>query len=62
MIRRKSASRNYGNAIYPKAFEGDPDDRELLLLAAYLETMRHQTNVRKIEKRRWRETAYQILG
>ena len=46
--------RNYGNAIYPREFEGEPDDNELLLLRRYLETLKATENVRKVEKRHWR--------
>lgn len=45
--------RNYGNAIYPKAFEGEPNDNELELLGRYLLKLRHEDNVRHIEKRNW---------
>lgn len=48
------AKANYGNAIYPKPYEGDPSDRELRLLAEYLKTLSEVANVRKIEKRGWR--------
>jgi len=46
--------RNYGNAIYPRAYEGEDGDDELRLLTAYLVTIRDEPNVRRIEKRRWR--------
>lgn len=49
-------ARNYGNAIYPTPFEGDVADRELELLADYLERLRDKPNVRLIEKRTWRNT------
>ncbi len=45
---------NYGNAIYPKTFEGDKNDDELLYLAKYLKTLKDKNNVRNIEKRYWR--------
>ncbi|MFB9048207.1 NIF family HAD-type phosphatase [Sphingobium indicum] len=47
--------RNYGNAIHPLPFEGDDSDAELLLLADYLATLKEEPNVRRIEKRHWRE-------
>jgi carboxy-terminal domain RNA polymerase II polypeptide A small phosphatase len=50
----EKAAFNYGNAIYPKPYEGDLDDDELLLLADYLVTLKNVQNVRKLEKRRWR--------
>lgn len=46
--------RNYGNAIHPSPYEGDETDRELLLLADYLDTLADCPNVRTIEKRMWR--------
>ncbi|MEO0469231.1 MAG: HAD family hydrolase [Bacteroidota bacterium] len=50
----KSAA-NYGNAIYPKKFLGDPADDELLYLASYLLRLKDEANVRLIEKRNWRK-------
>lgn len=50
----EKCARNFGNAIYPSPYEGDPADRELELLAAYLENLRDVPNVRRIEKRSWR--------
>ncbi|MEM6413302.1 MAG: HAD family hydrolase [Pseudomonadota bacterium] len=47
--------RNYGNAIYPRAFEGELTDDELPKLAAYLESLKDCENVRKLEKRNWRD-------
>jgi len=46
---------NYGNAIYPREFMGDPNDDELELLGNYLLLLRDETNVRSIEKRNWCE-------
>ena len=48
--------RNYGNAVYARPWEGEPDDVELKLLAHYLAGLRDVANVRTIEKRRWRES------
>jgi len=45
---------NYGNAIYPKAYEGELEDDELLKLIKYLEVIRCEPNFRTIEKRSWR--------
>lgn len=45
---------NYGNAIYPKAFEGDFDDDELIKLSKYLSSIKDCENYRKVEKRYWR--------
>lgn len=47
--------RNYGNAIYTQPWEGDEVDGELALLSLYLATSKDVSNVRTIEKRRWRE-------
>lgn len=49
-----NAQRNYGNAVYIKAYDGSPDDKELLHLAEYLESLHKEPNFRTIEKRRWR--------
>ncbi len=46
--------RNYGNAIYPREYDGRDDDDELRLLARYLETLKDAPDLRRIEKRRWR--------
>lgn len=46
---------NYGNAVYPAEFLGDPADRELELLIRYLKTLHDKEDVRSIEKRFWRQ-------
>jgi RNA polymerase II subunit A small phosphatase-like protein len=46
---------NYGNAIYVSEFTGNKKDNELKLLAEYLTTIKDSENVRKIEKRFWKE-------
>jgi RNA polymerase II subunit A small phosphatase-like protein len=46
--------RNYGNAIYPRPYEGAIDDEELMLLESYLLSIKDHENVRRFEKRRWR--------
>lgn len=51
------SAQNYGNAIYPKEWEGDEEDDDLLLLARYLPTLVAAENVRSIEKRDWRSKA-----
>lgn len=48
---------NYGNAIYPRPWEGTEDDNELLLLSRYLPTLADCVNVRSVEKRSWRSKA-----
>lgn len=45
---------NYGNAIYPKPYKGEPEDSELLKLIDYLVSIKDEPNFRKIEKRNWR--------
>lgn len=52
--------RNYGNAIYVRPYEGDPEDNELSLLAAYLQSLKDCPNVRTVEKRRWRDEALRL--
>jgi len=47
---------NYGNAIYPLEFDGNPEDKELNYLAEYLTTLANEKNVRTIEKRWWRKS------
>ncbi len=51
---------NYGNAIYPTEFTGDPQDNELGNLFAYLLTFKDVDNVRIIEKRDWRQKALKL--
>ena len=45
---------NYGNAVYVRPFEGDPEDDELRWLARYLKTLADVPDVRPLEKRGWR--------
>lgn len=45
---------SYGNLVRVSPFEGDPSDEELSLLLRYLDVLRHEPNVRQIEKRNWR--------
>jgi RNA polymerase II subunit A small phosphatase-like protein len=47
--------RNYGNAVYPRPYDGSPEDSELSSLCAYLARLKDEPNVRRIEKRRWRD-------
>lgn len=46
---------NYGNSICVSEFKGEKDDKELLALTTYLETLKSIENVRLIEKRNWKE-------
>ena len=48
---------SYGNAIYVAPFVGDPADDELLQLARYVVTLRDLPDVRRVEKRGWRQPA-----
>ena len=45
--------RQYGNYVRVTSWNGDPDDRELLLLLQYLEILEREENVRTVEKRGW---------
>jgi Dullard-like phosphatase family protein len=46
---------NYGNGIPIIAFHGAPDDDELPRLLKYLEYLASVENIRKVEKRGWRQ-------
>ena len=46
---------NFGNAIYPKPFEGQQSDQELFKLAKYLLKIKDHPNYRALEKRGWRD-------
>lgn len=50
----RNAERNFGQAVTIKAFTGELDDRELLYLADYLESLASVPNFRTVEKRYWR--------
>ncbi|WP_299107282.1 HAD family hydrolase [uncultured Tenacibaculum sp.] len=45
---------NFGNAIYIMPFKGNQSDNELNLLSEFLKTIKDSENVRRIEKRGWR--------
>ncbi|MBW1296304.1 NIF family HAD-type phosphatase [Aquimarina litoralis] len=45
---------NFGNAIYVNPFEGNPEDKELIILSNFLKSIKNSENVRTIEKRGWR--------
>lgn len=45
---------SYGNLVRVKPFFGDINDDELKHLAAYLERLKKIENIRKFEKRNWR--------
>lgn len=46
--------RNYGNAIYPTAYRGNPADDELKKLLRYLIKIKDVSNFRSLEKRNWK--------
>lgn len=54
----KKSKYNYGNAIYPVEFTGDANDNELDLLGKYLIDLSKVENVRKVEKRFWKNVIY----
>jgi len=51
---RHKVSRQFGNAVYVKPFEGAKGDRELAYLVKYLQRIRDVENFRTLEKGRWR--------
>ena len=55
-------TKNYGNLVQVRPFEGDLSDQELPLLAVYLESLAEVPNVRAVEKRRWREHALRQIS
>ena len=52
---RKTFERNYGNAVLVREYEGQENDQELPKLLSFLETIGAVEDVRKIEKRDWRD-------
>lgn len=48
------AKLNFGNAIYPRAYEGEIIDDELKSLSQYLQMIKDKEDFRKIEKRNWK--------
>ncbi|MGB0563953.1 MAG: NIF family HAD-type phosphatase [Spirulinaceae cyanobacterium] len=48
--------KNYGNLIRVRPFEGDRSDTELRDLCSFLDSLRTIDNVRKVEKRNWRNS------
>jgi len=49
---------NYGNAIYPKSYQGEIEDKELTILSKYLTSIKDCENFRQLEKRNWRTKHY----
>ncbi|HMW91239.1 MAG TPA: HAD family hydrolase [Candidatus Obscuribacter sp.] len=56
----RNCLRNYGSAVYVRAFDGSLGDDELLQLAAYLEALAPEPNFRTVEKRYWRKRASHV--
>lgn len=52
----ENVTRNYGNAVYVRAFEGDLNDDELLKLSEYLALLSSEPDFRAVEKRGWRKS------
>lgn len=50
--------KNYGNAIYIRTFQGESNDEELIKLKSYLSSLVNCRDVRKVEKRGWRNKPY----
>ena len=50
-----SLQRNYGNLVHVTPFRGDSEDTHLLSLKEYLLSIKNEENLRKIEKRFWKE-------
>ncbi len=53
-------AKNYGNGAIVTPFEGDQTDDELPLLLRFLETLGSIEDVRKVEKRGWREKVWAL--
>jgi TFIIF-interacting CTD phosphatase-like protein len=49
-------SQHYGNYIGIRPFRGDESDRELKALLPFLDALRTVENVRRVEKRFWRQS------
>jgi TFIIF-interacting CTD phosphatase-like protein len=52
---------SYGNLITVHPFEGDEQDQELNDLLTYLEILRDAENIRKLEKRKWRNLINKLI-
>jgi TFIIF-interacting CTD phosphatase-like protein len=51
----KKWEKSYSNLITVKPFEGDRSDCELKYLLVYLDILKHEANIRSVEKRGWRD-------
>jgi TFIIF-interacting CTD phosphatase-like protein len=56
----KKWEQSYSNLVRVKPFEGDEADVELKHLLLYLNTLKDAENIRKIEKRWWRQLAQDL--
>jgi TFIIF-interacting CTD phosphatase-like protein len=56
----KKWEQSYGNLVRVQPFEGDETDVELKYLLFYLNTLKNAENIRKIEKRWWRQLAQDL--
>ena len=54
--------RSYGNLVRVNPFEGDETDDELKYLLLYLDKLRHEKNIRSVEKRFWRNQLIRSIG
>ena len=53
---------NFGNLVTVREFLGEPGDAELPLLGHYLDHLAEVENVRRIDKRGWRDETLRRLG
>jgi RNA polymerase II subunit A small phosphatase-like protein len=51
----ENVQRHYDNAIFVSSWTGESNDNELVLLEQYLASVHGVPNVRKLEKREWRQ-------
>jgi carboxy-terminal domain RNA polymerase II polypeptide A small phosphatase len=52
---RETFQKNYGNAILVSKYSGEEEDEELYLLLKFLKSLRDVDDVRKIDKRGWKD-------
>ncbi len=52
---------SYGNLVLVKPFTGETEeDDELLFLLSYLEVLRKEDNIRKVDKRNWKSSSVRM--